>query len=99
MRKPLTSEQRWALNWIATKRCNSSTWLGISGEDGFQLSGPDGTLTISLEDQIALRPYFKPNPKLFDGERDRLWALTPAGRAALSQPTPTTEDKGREDRA
>lgn len=81
----LTAQQAWALSWIATKRCNSSNWLGINGEAGFQLSGPDGTLTISLEDQIALRPYFKPNPKLFDGERDRMWALTEAGRQALAQ--------------
>jgi hypothetical protein len=30
---------------------------------------------------------------------DQRWFITDAGRAALSQPTPTTEDKGREDLA
>jgi len=79
----LTDRQKLYASWLHTSRINRSEWLGKDGEDGFKLSGPDGSITIPLEDQIALRPYFEPNPDMGHGRECRMYRLTEKGRKAL----------------
>jgi DNA-binding IclR family transcriptional regulator len=67
-----------------------------------------GLLTCQLSEKVGLTTgsarrlclAMRPDALVERHEsNDQRWFITDAGRAVLSQPTPTTEDKGREDRA
>jgi len=81
----LTIHQLLFCQWLAESRINKSEWLGKDGKGGYRLSGPDGSITIPLEDQIALRPFFEPNPDMVPGRDCRMYRLTDLGRAALAE--------------
>jgi hypothetical protein len=90
MQQPLTESQLFALRWIDTQSHTRSRWMR-NGKDAYgdpekwdaiELSGQTGSIRISLEDHLAIRPY---TMVVADRDRKRMYGVTEEGKRLLGQ--------------
>ena len=87
----LTPRQIQVLRWVDENPSTRSRWLvngreprGGEGPEKWshmEISGPTGSIIVAAEDVKATTPYRTACPN-----KDTMWGLNEAGRAALSSP-------------